>query len=92
MNVKLIKVVYFSQIRKGDGAIHICPAETAAAYMEKPVCVTLSVESIQRGEEAYAKLQKNNSQITSPNENEEYIIAISIKSIMIRHLNIMKPI
>ena len=43
--------------------------------MEKPVCVTLGVESIHRGEEAYEKLQAYNSGITPPNENEEYIIA-----------------
>ena len=43
--------------------------------MERSVCVTLSVESIQRGEEAFKILQEYNSDITSPNENEEYIIA-----------------
>ena len=42
--------------------------------MEKPVCVALGVESIQRGEEAYETLQEYNSDIASPNENEEYII------------------
>ena len=43
--------------------------------MERSVCVTLSVEGIQRGEEAFKILQEYNSDITSPNENEEYIIA-----------------
>ena len=43
--------------------------------MEKPVSVTLGIGSIQRGEEAYETLQAHNSDITSPNENEEYIIA-----------------
>ena len=44
--------------------------------VERSVCVTLSVESIQRGEEAFKILQEYNSDITPPNENEEYIIAI----------------
>ena len=42
--------------------------------MEKSVCVTLSVESIQRGEEAYKILQEYDTNITPPNEKEEYII------------------
>ena len=42
--------------------------------MEKPVCVTLRVKSIQRGEEAYEILQGYNPDITLSNENEEYII------------------
>ena len=42
--------------------------------MERSVCVTLSVESIQRGEEALKTLQEYDTNITSPNEKEEYII------------------
>ena len=42
--------------------------------MERSVCVTLSVESIQRGEEAFKVLQEYDTNITPPNEKEEYII------------------
>ena len=42
--------------------------------MEKQVCVTLGIGNIQRGKEAYETLQEYNSDITPPNENEEYII------------------
>ena len=41
---------------------------------EVPVCVTLGVESIQKGKEAYEIMQKYNAAITPPDENEEYII------------------
>ena len=42
--------------------------------MERPVCVTLSVESVQRGEEAFQILQGYDANITPANEGEEYII------------------
>lgn len=41
---------------------------------EVPVCVTLGVESIQTGKEAYKKMQEYNADITPPDDNEEYII------------------
>lgn len=48
--------------------------------MERSVCVTLSVESIQRGEEAFKVLQEYDTNITPPNEKEEYFIVNFIVS------------
>lgn len=41
---------------------------------EVPVCVTLGVERLQKGKEAYEIMQEYNAYITPPDENEEYII------------------
>ena len=41
---------------------------------EVPVCITLGVESIQKGKEAYETMQEYNANITPPDDNEEYII------------------
>ncbi|MCH5269435.1 MAG: hypothetical protein J1E83_01675 [Lachnospiraceae bacterium] len=42
--------------------------------MERSVCITLSVESIIRGEEAFKILQEYDTNISHSNEKEEYII------------------
>lgn len=61
--------------------------------MEKSVCVTLSVERILRGEEAFKILQGYDTNITQPNEKEEYIIVnfnVSYDSGEIEELNMLE--
>ena len=53
---------------------HTIEGYAFADGMERSVCVTLSVESIQSGEEAFRILQEFDTNIMPPNEKEEYII------------------
>lgn len=43
---------------------------------EIPIRITIGIESILRGEEAYNELYVQNADIDNPSENEEYIIVI----------------
>lgn len=63
-----------SQVSGGYLEIHTIEGYTFVDGNEAPVEVTINVESILRGEEAYSELCRQSPDIQRPDEDEEYLI------------------